>query len=140
MLADVFDDEMTRELPSALRTTTDLDPFVAAPTPRAKGLPIAIPELTVVVAVMVLAWSCAFAGALGMVLGHTSEKRHPAATVTVREPRVAVVTAAHEAITEATLTAPSKQEQVAPPAPRPPAPSAPARRPGFQRPANLRRR
>jgi hypothetical protein len=185
MLADVFDDEMTRELPSALRTFTDLDPFVPAtavtsitpsgaitptapitPTipsaaPRAKGLPIAIPELTVVVSVMVLAWSCAFAGALGIVLGHTSEARAPAAAfVTGREPHVAVVMAPHEAITEPTLTAPSKQEQVDPdepvvasiptpvvqrPTPRvvtqiaPPA-RAPARRPGFQRPSNLPRR
>jgi hypothetical protein len=180
MLADVFDDEMTRELPSALRTFTDLDPFVPAPTvtsvmpsamsapitptspsatPRAKGLPIAIPELTVVVSVMVLAWSCAFAGALGIVLGHTPSARAPAAAfVTVREPRVAVVMAPHEAVTEPTLTAPSKQEQVDPddpviastptplvqrPTPRVVtqiAPPAPTRRPGFQRPANLPRR
>ena len=150
MLADVFDDEMTRELPSALRTFTDLEPFVPIapidssdaidPGPRTE-----IPELTLVIGAIVLVWSCAFAGAFGIVVGRTSEPRDHEVVANVHVPRVAVVMAAHEAITEPPPMAPAKVvfDETSPPRVFAAAPHAVApapRRPGFQRPSTLGRR
>jgi len=141
MLADVFDDEMTRELPSAQKTFTDLDPFACSIAPPASGAPReTLPELTVAIGAIVLVWSCAVAGIAGVVAGHASVTRDH-----VRAPRVAFVMAAHEAITEPPLTAPDKDvvEAPAPPPPRAISRVAPApepHRPGFQRPKSLRHR
>ena len=145
MLADAFDDELTRELPSALRTFTDLDPFVVAPPTVTSIRPpaAAIPELALAIAAIVLVWSCAFAGAVGVAIGRTSEAGDHGALVTARVPRVAVVTAAHEAITEPPATAPEKLVVVDAPVTRPaatPGPRPAPRRPGFQRPSSLPRR
>lgn len=220
--ADPFEDELTRELPSALRTFTDLAPFdprvpppstlevddadivevdeqrlastlVLPPVSRPLSIPalaldvpaprppyasmmtveraaaMARDPLALVVAASLLL-ACALAGVVGVLVGRTSsarehadhaehaEKPSTAVGARVRTPRVAVVLAAHESITEPPLMAPGKDlvEQpvvdavaplapVAPAAPvvvrraPPPAPP-PAHRPGFQRPAGLPRR
>lgn len=212
--ADPFEDELTRELPSSLRTFTDLEPFDPrrAPPPPPSTLelddadivevderrlastlvlppvskPLSIPALAldvgaprptyawrgsverasalardpvalVVAASFLLA--CALAGVVGVLVGRTSSAREradhaahasPAVEARVRTPRVAVVFAAHESITEPPPMAPGKDlaedpvvAPVAPPpvrhAPPPPAPP-PAHRAGFQRPAGLPRR
>ena len=138
MQADAFDDEPTRV-------------FVPRTT---------LPELTIVLGAIALVWSCGVAGFAGVALGRTSPLRDREHAVLAkareaREPRVALVMAAHEAITEPPLMAPSKQEEPvdAPPlrvpAARPtplatrcgaPAPAPEPRRPGFQRPRTLGRR
>ncbi len=153
MLTDVFDDEMTRELPSAQKTFTDLDPFACSVAPVASGASVAtreaLPELTVVIGAIVLVWFCAVAGIAGVVAGRSSTEHDH-----VRVPRVATVIAAHEAVTEPPLTAPAKADAAAEDVPLLVAPvpravsgsgaravAAPEpHRPGFQRPKSLRRR
>jgi hypothetical protein len=215
--ADPFEDELTCELPSSLRTFTDLEPFDPrrAPPPSTVEVddadivevdeqrmastlvlppvsrPLSIPALAldvgaprrtsastltveraaalarepialVVAASFLLA--CALAGVVGVLVGRTSSARarehadRPAHASTAlgaraRTPRIAVVFAAHESITEPPLTAPGKDlaedPAIAPVAPAgpvvvrrapPPPPPPPAHRAGFQRPAGLPRR
>lgn len=200
-----FEDDLTRELPSALRTFTDLKAYRPTPPSSVAELddedivedddgdaraffagstlqlppitrPLSIPAfsrdvvsphdasratallrepIALVVGAAVL-FLCLVTTGLGVAVGRASAAPATSRHVSVagaRAPRTAVVLAAHEAITEAPLTAPMKlaAEVPAPVAPvarprpqpqpqpvhGPTPPPPPARRPGFQRPSNL---
>lgn len=152
-----FEDDPTREYVRLAERTLELPPI---------SRPLSIPAFAtdivarrreprqplVLAAGAVLLACCLVTGTLGIAVGRASASS-PALLASARVPRVAVVLAAHEAITEEPLTAPAKlvvalpSQLAAPralrqpartpaPAPTPP-PPVPARRPGFQRPSNL---
>ena len=145
MQAEPFEDEPTRELPSSLRTFTDLAPVSEVDAadilevedhiehtvriPRSRSLPAFVldapapppqepwnPQLPLVIAAALLV-ACMTAGMVGVVAGRTLSPR-AGAQANVREAREVVMVAACELVTTPPLSAPAKAVAVVAPLPR----------------------